>query len=333
MTPEIGPSADLRRSRRIMRIGIALPQVGAQATPHTLIQAACRAETLGYDTLWVLERQLYPVQPRQPYGGTGDVPLPEQSRHVFAPLETLAFVAAHTNHIGLGTSVLDMPFHNPLILARQLATLDVLSAGRLRVGLGLGWMDEEFEAIGASLKDRGRRADEFIRVLKAVWGEDPVAFNGEHFKIAPSLISPKPVQRPHPPIYLAAFAPSAIRRVGRLADGWNPVAMPADVMGQTIDTIRAAARAAGRDPDRLEMVVRANLLVTEEPLGAGRAIFSGSLDEIEHDVRAVHAIGATELLFDPNFSPDSTTADGYFRHLDRMAPFTKRVTGGLARTA
>jgi probable F420-dependent oxidoreductase len=316
-----------------MRIGIALPQVGTQATPDTLVQAACRAETLGYDTLWVLERQLYPVQPRQPYGGTGDVPLPEQYRHVFAPLETLAFVAAHTNHIGLGTSVLDMPFHNPLILARQLATLDVLSGGRLRVGLGLGWMDEEFEAIGASLSDRGRRADEFIRVLKAVWGEDPVAFDGEHFKIPPSMISPKPAQRPHPPIYLGAFAPNAIARVGRLADGWNPVFLPVDVMVQMMDTIRATARAAGRDPDAIEMVVRATLVVTEEPLGAGRAIFSGSLDQIEQDVRDVHAIGATELVFDPNFSPDSTTADGYFRHLERMAPLAKRATGGLARTA
>jgi probable F420-dependent oxidoreductase len=315
-----------------MRIGIALPHIGPQATPDTLIRAAWRAEALGYDTLWVLERELYRLRPRTPYWGSADGRLPEPYQRVFAPLETLAFVAAYTNRIGLGTSVLDMPFYNPLILARQLATLDVLSEGRLRVGLGQGWM-EEFEATGASLEDRGRRADEFIRVLETVWGDDPVSFEGECFRIPSSIVLPKPAQRPRPPIYLAAFAPAAVARVGRLAAGWNPARIPAAEMARTMDTIRATARAAGRDPDRLELIVRANLEVTEAPLGDGRAIFAGSLDEIEEDVRAVHAIGATELFFDPNFSADSATADGYFRHLERMAWLVKRATGGLAQTA
>ena len=316
-----------------MRIGFALPQVGPQATPDTLVRAARRAEALGYDTLWVLERQLYPLQPRSLYSGTADGRLPEPYRQVFAPLETLAFIAAHTSRIGLGTSVLIIPFHNPLILARQLATLDVLSEGRLRVGLGLGWSEEEFEATGASLKDRGRRVDELIRVLETVWSADPVAFDGEFFRIPSSIVLPKPVQRPHPPIYLAAFAPNAIARVGRLADGWNPAGIPANEMDRTMDAIRMTDQAAGRDPDRLEMIVRANLHVTESPLGDGRAIFSGNLEEIAQDVSAVHAIGATELFFDPNFSPDSGTAEGYFGHLERIPQLVQRATGGLARTA
>jgi probable F420-dependent oxidoreductase len=316
-----------------MRIGFALPQIGPQATPDTLVRAAGRAEALGYDTLWVLERQLYPLRPRSSYWGTTDGSLPEPYQHVFAPLETLAFVAAYTSHIGLGTSVLDMPFHNPLILARQLATLDQLSEGRLRVGLGLGWSEDEFEAIGATFKDRGRRVDEFIRVLETVWADNPVAFEGEFFRIPSSIVLPKPVQQPHPPLYLAAFAPSAIARVGRLADGWNPARIPADEMSRTMDTIRATARAAGRDPDRLELIVRANLEVTPAPLGEGRAIFSGSLAEIEYDISAVHALGATELFFDPSFSPDCRTAEDYFRHLERIPQLVQRATSVLARTA
>jgi probable F420-dependent oxidoreductase len=316
-----------------MRIGFALPQVGPLATPDLLVQAARRAEALGYDSLWVLERLLYPIEPRTPYPPVADGKMPVHYQRVLDPLESLTFVAAHTSRIALGTSVLNMPFHNPLILARQLATLDVLSAGRLRVGLGLGWSEDEFEAAGASLKDRGRRADEFIRVLKAVWTTDPVAFDGEFFRIAPSIVEPKPVQRPHPPIYLAAFAPGSMARVGRLADGWNPVAIPAEEMGRMMDEIRATARAAGRDPDRLELIVRANLEVVEAPLGDGRAIFTGSLDEIEQDIRAVRAIGATELVFDPIYSPDSLSAEGFFGHLERIPWLVQRATGGLAQTA
>ena len=316
-----------------MRLGFVLPQAGPLASPDTLIRAAQRAEALGYDSLWVLERLLYPIEPRTPYAPRADGKMPEEFRRVFDPLEALTFVAAHTSRIALGTSVLDMPFHNPLILARQLATLDVLSRGRLRVGLGQGWSEDEFEATGASFKDRGRRADEFIQVLKAVWTTDPVAFDGEFFRIPRSVVDPKPVQRPHPPIYLAAFAPGSLARVGRLADGWNPVAIPADAMGRMMDEIRAAARAAGRDPNGLELIVRANLELTQAPLGDGRGIFSGSLEEIEQDIRAVRAIGATEIFFDPIYSADSRSEEGFLGHLERIPRIVQRATGRLARTA
>jgi probable F420-dependent oxidoreductase len=154
------------------------------------------------------------------------VPLPDSYKKVFTPVETLCFIAAHTQRIGLGTSVLNMPFHNPVLVARQLATLDVLSGGRLRVGLGQGWSEDEYEATGASYRRRGARADEFIKVLKAIWTTDPVEFHGEFFHMAESILQPKPVQQPHPPIHLAAYAPSALGRAARLADGWLPTGIP-----------------------------------------------------------------------------------------------------------
>lgn len=177
-----------------MRIGITLPSMGRAANPTNIIQAAQKAEKLGYDTLWVADRLLYPVNPRTPYPATPDGSFPEFYKDILDPLEALTFVAAHTSRIGLGTSVLDMPFYNPVVMARQLTTLDVLSGGRLRVGLGLGWSEDEFEAAGASLKERGARADEFIRILKAIWTTDPVEFVGKYYKVPRSIIGPKPIQ-------------------------------------------------------------------------------------------------------------------------------------------
>src|SRR5215475_1327802 len=151
-----------------MRVGFCLPQIGPLGTRDNLVQVAQRAEALGYDNLWTVERLLYPLKPRTPYGASADGSLPEQYKRSLDPLTALTYIAAHTKKIGLGTSVLDMPYYNPVVLARQLTAIDVLSEGRLRVGLGLGWSEDEYLATGASMKNRGTRADEFLRVLLAI---------------------------------------------------------------------------------------------------------------------------------------------------------------------
>ena len=176
-----------------MRVGTTIPHMGAEASPEVIVRAAQRAEALGYDSLWVAERVLYPVNPQTPYPGTPDGSLPAVYQRVFTPIETLTFVAAHTRRIALGTSVLIMPYHNPVLVARQLTTLDVLSGGRLRVGLGQGWSKDEYEATGASLSRRDARADEFIAVLRAIWTTDPVEFDGQFFRVPRSILQPKPV--------------------------------------------------------------------------------------------------------------------------------------------
>src|SRR5262249_17623837 len=149
-----------------MRIGFALPQNGPEAGPDALSAVAHRAEQLGYDSLWVLDRLLFPVNPQVPYPAGGDGSLPELYKKVFDPIETLTFVAALTKRAGLGTSVLNLPWYNPVLLARRLTTLDILSGGRLRLGFGLGWSPDEYEAAGVPFKERGRRADEALTALK-----------------------------------------------------------------------------------------------------------------------------------------------------------------------
>ncbi len=301
-----------------MRTGFVLPQVGPAASPQAIVHVAQRAEALGYDSVWVTERLLYPLKPQTPYPVTPDGSLPEPYKTVFDPLETLTFVAAQTRRIAVGTSVLDMPFYNPVLLARRLTTLDVLSGGRLRVGLGQGWSKDEYDAAGIAPRGLGRRADEFVQVLKAVWTTDPVEFHGRYFQIPRSIIQPKPVQKPHPPLYLAAYAPGALKRAATLANGWNPTGVPLDGMKQMMAGLKEMAKAAGRDSASIELVVRANLSIAPAPLGKDRWIFSGTLEEIKADIAAVRALGASEVFFDAVFSPGVRTEDDHLRILEEI---------------
>ena len=301
-----------------MRLGFNLPQIGPAAGPEAIVRVAQRAEELGYDSVWVTERLLYPIEPQTPYMATPDGSLPEAYKTVLDPLEALTFVAGQTSRVALGTSILDMPYYNPVMLARRLTTLDVLSGGRLRLGLGLGWSKDEFDAVGASMKARGRRADEFISVLKAIWTTDPVEFQGEFYQIPKSVILPKPVQKPHPPIYLAAFNPAGLKRTATMANGWLPAGLPPDAMKQMIAGLSDMAQQAGRDPNELEVVVRANILVTDEGLGEDRWIFTGSSEQIKSDIAATREVGVAEIHFDPSVSPDGVSVDGFLSRMEQM---------------
>jgi probable F420-dependent oxidoreductase len=301
-----------------MKIGFALPNIGPIGTADAVTKVAQRAEALGYNSLWTVERLLYPVKLQVPYPGTPDGSLPEVYKHVLDPLDTLTFAAGQTKKIKLGTSVLDMPYYNPVMLARRLSTLDLLSNGRLLVGLGLGWSKDEMEATGADMTKRGAVADEFIQVLKTIWTTNPVEFHGKFYNIPKSYINPKPVQKPHPPIYMGAFVPAALKRLAREADGWNPVFLPIPVMQQMFDSMKQMAKEAGRDASSLTIIVRAILELSEKPLGHDRTIFSGSLEQIADDVRGCAKIGASEVFFDPAFSPGGQSPDNWLSLLDQL---------------
>jgi len=306
-----------------MRIGFALPQHGDAARPEALLTIARRAEALGYQSLWVWERLLAPVQPKAPYP-IGDGTHPEIFKSVLDPLETLTFVAGHTSRVTLGTSVLILPWYNPALLGRRLSTLDVLSGGRLRVGFGVGWLPDEFEAVGVPWAERGKRADEALQVLKAIWTTDPVEFHGRYYRIPRSFIGPKPIQKPHPPIYMGAFTPAAMARIAREANGWSPVGMPLAAIPEMFGTIKAMARDAGRDPDALEMVVRANVKFAERPLGADRSEYQGTLEQIAEDVARTRKIGATEVFFDLwTAHPDVNSADDWLARMEQLLNVAK----------
>lgn len=307
-----------------LKIGAMLPHIGTGMGPAAVVEAAQRAETLGYDNLWVIERLLYPTNPRSKYPVTADGSLPKMYAQALTPIETLTYVAAHTSRIGLGTGVLIMPLHNPVMLARQLATLDVLSGGRLRVGLGQGWSLDEIEAAGGTPTGRAARADEFLRVLDAVWTTDPAEFSGQYFTLPRSILQPKPVQSPRPPIYIGGYVPSALERVGRSADGWIPSGVPLSAVGPMMDQIREAARVAGREPAALDLVMFAFSEILEESLGAGRPDFVGTFDEIRQDVATARELGASEIIFAPGYSTGDLQLKTYMAGLERLGELVER---------
>jgi probable F420-dependent oxidoreductase len=188
--------------------------------PGAVARFAREAEALGADSLWAGDRLLAPVKPVIGYGGGPG--MPEEFRRSLDPFTVLAAAAAVTTTPLLGTSVLNAPYYSPAVLARSLTTIDVLSGGRLIPGFGTGWSPDEFAAIGVAMNERGALLDECLDVLEASWNQDTVAYQGRHFSIPESHSGLKPVQRPGPPVYLAGFAPTAMRRVATRSAGWLP---------------------------------------------------------------------------------------------------------------
>ncbi|WP_117215836.1 LLM class flavin-dependent oxidoreductase [Allorhizocola rhizosphaerae] len=253
-----------------MKIGFGLPVSGAWATPGNMVRVAQRAEELGYESVWTFQRLL--AQP--------DGPIAYDSVH--DPLVPLAFVAGATHRIRLGVAVWNMPFISPVVLAKQLSSVDIVCGGRLDAGLGNGWQEAEFEAVGTTRHGLGKRADAFIGALKHYW----------------AVQDPKPVQRPHPPLLLGGGSPAALSRAGRLCDGW--ISSSSHTLEDLAEAIRVVKAASPR-PDRLRFIARV----------PPRAI--GRLDQMAE-------LGMTEAFIDLNFSETPPTMDDAERILETYAP-------------
>ncbi len=283
-----------------MRIGFGAPVAGAWATPGCLASFAERAERAGYASLWSFQRLLVPE-------GSGLEPV---YRSVLDPMVALGYAAARTSRIRLGVAVVNLPFVSPAYLAKQATTVDVLSGGRLDLGLGIGWMPEEFAATGASTAGRGARAEEFLAVLRALWADEVSSFRGEFYTIPPGRQDPRPVQRrwqgAGPPVLLGGMSRPAIERAGRIADGWI-TSSRADLskIGEAIGVMRAAASAAGRDPAALRIICRGVVLAGAEAQGpdGGRRLLSGTYRQIRGDAGWLAERGVTELFYDLNWDP------------------------------
>jgi probable F420-dependent oxidoreductase len=312
-----------------MKAGILLPQTGELATRDNVLYIGKEAEKEGLDSVWVFERLLWPVKPQTPYGGVPNAPIPVEYQSVLDPLETLTYVAGNTERISLGTSIIDMFFHNPVTLARRFATLDVLSGGRVIAGLGIGWSKDEYDAAGMPFRQKGARADEFMQVLKRIWTEDVVEFKGQFYNIPASKIGPKPVQKPHPPILLGAYSPKAFPRIVNYADGWIPIAgfVPLEQQEQAINALRESARKANRDPSDIRIVVLTypNLLDSSLTSSSNqqRLPLTGTIDQIGNDVEQIKAIGAEHIIFGYAFSPIGRDAKKMMEITKQLARFAK----------
>ena len=286
-------------------MGFAVPLAGSWATPANQVEVAQRAEELGYASLWTFQRLLFPADREGPDAARWQ----PVYRSVHDPLITLAYLAAHTTRIRLGVAVLNMPWFSPILLAKQTATLDAVSGGRLDLGLGLGWSKQEYDAAGAPFERRGARAEEFVACLKAIWTEDPVDFHGEFHQITKAHIDPKPIQRPHPPLLLGGSAEPALRRAGRVADGWiSSSGQDLAAIGAAIRVVADAAAEAGRDPATLRFISRGVVRLRRETTGERRPL-TGSLEQIKADVDEVAEQGVTELFVDLNFDGEIGVVD------------------------
>ncbi len=280
-----------------MKIGFGAPVSGVWATPDTLASIASSAEAAGYASLWTFQRLMVPE-------GSAMEPV---YHSVLDPMVALGYLAAVTQRIRLGVAVVNMPYLAPGYLAKMAATADVLSRGRLELGLGIGWLPEEFTLAGGTMARRGARTGEYIEVMRQIWAEGMAEFQGRDYEVPAGWFAPNPVQRPGPPILLGGMARPALERAGRLADGWvTSSRTDLSRISEGISVVRSAAGEAGRDPGSIRIicrgVVRAGAPVTI-PEGGGRVLLSGSYADIRADVEWLAERGVTEIFYDLNWDP------------------------------
>lgn len=280
------------------KFGVFLPVSGRAASRKTLMEAAQRAEALGYDSVWAADRLVMPwkINTAYPYSKEATFIVPPD-RPFFDTLTCLAFLAGCTEKIQLGMSVMVMPYRHPLYWAKIAATIDQLSTGRLILGVGVGWMEEEFAAMNAPFKERGKVSDEQLRLLKQLWSEEHITFRGDYYKVDDIAFSPKPYQKPRLPIWIGGEGKAAQRRAGQYGDAWFPyfVKITPEELARRFDNVRAEAKKAGRSPDEVQL---ACCLPVELTPGAGPPItdyLKGSVEQVTERLKRFMAVGVIHI--------------------------------------
>ena len=288
-----------------MRFGFYLPTRGPTATREGILALAREGERLGLHSAMVADHIVFPVESQSTYPYTLDRRHPGGG-DALETFSILGVVAGATERLRLVTSVLVLPYRNPVLTAKMVASLDVLSGGRVTLGVGVGWLKEEFEALHSpDFARRGAVADEWITIFKQLWTQSPASFSGAFYSYANIRAEPLPLQEPHPPIWVGGHSRAALRRTARHGDGWHPVGaiaaspLPPQEMRQHLDTLKRLTEAEGRDFSALTISYKAPLYDTAIPDRDGtRRSFSGSAEEISGDIRALAAIGVHELILD-----------------------------------
>jgi probable F420-dependent oxidoreductase len=293
-----------------VEFGISLPGRGPLAKPDQVLSIAAKADALGYASIFVTDHVVLPASMARsvyPYSASGQLP-GGAAQDYLEPLAMLGCLARATTRARLGTSVLVVPYRHPLVTAKILATVDQLSGGRLILGAGVGWLREEFEALGAPpFEERGAVTDEYLRFMRATWTTDPVSFSGRYVSVHGVHALPKPAQRAGIPVWIGGHTDAAVRRAATLGDGWHPIALrpPGLLFPEEYATrarqIQAWAKDAGRDPHAITLTVRVPMEVRSKrvaPPAGDRPFFQGTADQVVADIRAYAAAGVTHFVFD-----------------------------------
>jgi probable F420-dependent oxidoreductase len=271
-----------------MRIGVTVPNVHETLAERTTIEAVGRmADELGFDSIWCNDHLAMPSA----RDGAGGQPAHEaaygehRGQSIYEPLIVLAFLAGVTRRVLLGTSVYLVALRNPLLAAKQAVSLDQLCDGRLVLGVGVGWLESEFEAMGVPYRQRGRRTDEAIAVLKALCAQDAAEF------------LPKPVQRPHPPLWIGGRSEAAVRRAARVGDAWHPSHLTVDELREQIPQLHAECERAGRSADEVTVATRRKLVLTGSPADTeADRLLQGDAGAIAATVAALEQVGVAHLI-------------------------------------
>ncbi len=311
-----------------MEYGFYLPSGGPAAQPDALASIAKQGDKLGFFCMVMPDHVVQPrsVESQYPYSITGSL-LKSHETAVEERLEqvtTLAFLAGITEQIKLVTSVMIIPYRNPILTAKMLSTLDMLSKGRLILGAGVGWMEEEFELLDTEpFAERGAVTNEYLKAFIELWTSDNPTFEGKYVKFSDITFLPKPVQKPYPPIWIGGGSRPAIRRAAQIGDCWHPVgAIPAaplepEELAEHLVVLRSDAEKVGRDPSTIQVSVKAPLYDANDHSGPRRR-FTGTSDEVRQDVQTYADVGVTHLIFDFRAGSASQTED-------RMAQFAEEV--------
>ena len=317
-----------------MEFGFGLPTRGPMATPQSLATLARTGEELGFATISVSDHIIIPktIDSTYPYNESGTF-AGSPTGECLEQLSLLSYLVGVTSSAKLLTSVMVLPHRPPVLTAKMLATIDVLSNGRLIVGCGVGWMREEFEAIGAPAYDeRGSVGDEYIRAFKELWTSDSPSFEGKYCRFANVAFAPKPVQKPHPPIWTGGESPAALRRAGRLADVWYPIGsnprFPVATPGQFADyaaKVKRYAQDAERDPSSLGFAYSANWFNDQQastlPDGQRRPL-TGTPQQIADDIKHYEDLGVRHLMVNLQGETQAQTLERMQRFADRIMPLT-----------
>lgn len=287
-----------------MRFGFGIPNAGAAVNGADIVRYVQRAEALGYESLWTGDHLILPTGGTTQYPYTADGSFPLASTEDFLePFTLLAYVAAVTKTVKIGTTVIILPYRNPIEQAKMLACLDVLSGGRVICGVGVGWLEKEFDVLRASYEDRGPVSDEYIQIFKMLWTDDQPTFAGRFYAFDGIAFHPKPLQKPHPPIWVGGHSRAAIRRAVRLGDAWHPTRQTPEYVAEHLPYLRQEAERSGRDPRDIVISLKRALQFTDIGLSgdvlrqSGNPLIGTTQDVID-DVRRCQDIGIDQLTFD-----------------------------------
>jgi probable F420-dependent oxidoreductase len=310
-----------------MRYGFYLPTRGPTATREGILALAREGERLGFHSAMIADHIVFPVKSESHYPYTLDRKHPSGG-DALETFSILGVVAGATERLRLVTSVLVLPYRNPVLTAKTVASLDVLSGGRVTLGVGVGWLKEEFEALASpDFERRGAVTDEWLAIFKALWTRSPASFQGKFYSFADIRAEPFPVQKPHPPIWVGGHSPAALRRTARHGDGWHPVGavaaspLPPEEMKAHLGILKKLTHEAGRDFSALTISYKAPLYDTGVPDRDGRRrSFSGTPQEIASDIRSFAAIGVHELIFDFRGTSIAGSIEGLQRFAAEVMP-------------